>query len=126
MSFRFTALLLVCFAIACSLQASDVTSNPVSINGWVLDSACAITKGLDKPISRDCALLCAKAGSPLVILTDDGTIYWPISDKTPSAGQNARLLPFAGERVTASGKGYMRGGTHAIVLENIRAADKVK
>jgi hypothetical protein len=60
------------------------------------------------------------------ILTDDGTIYWPISDKTPSAGQNARLLPFAGERVTASGKGYMRGETHAIVLENIQAADKAK
>jgi hypothetical protein len=126
MSFRFTALLLACVAIACLSQASDVTSEPVSISGWVLDSACAITKGLDKPISRDCALKCAKTGSPLVILADDGTIYWPISDKTPSAGQNARLLPFAGERVTASGKGYVRAGTHAIVLENIQAAEKAK
>jgi hypothetical protein len=126
MSFRFKALLLACFAMACLLQASDVKSEPISINGWVLDSACAITKGLDKPISRDCALKCAKAGSPLVILADDGTIYWPISDKTPSAGQNERLLPFAGERVSASGKGYMRGGAHAIVLENLQGADKAK
>ena len=125
MKIRFTALL-ACFAIACLSQASDVKPEPISINGWVLDSACAITKGLDKPISRDCALKCAKAGSPLVILADDGTIYWPISDKTPSAGQNARLLPFAGERVTASGKGYVRAGTHAIVLENIQAAEKAK
>jgi len=88
----------------------------------VLDSACAVTKGLDKPISRDCALQCAKAGSPLVILADDGNIYWPISDKTPSSGQNERLMPFAGGRVIASGKMYIRGGSHAIVLEKIQAA----
>jgi hypothetical protein len=102
-----------------------LATNPeqVSINGWVLDSACAITKGLDKPISRDCALKCAKAGSPLVILADDGNIYWPISDKTPSSGQNERLLPFAGGRVTATGKAYVRGGSHAIVLEKIQASD---
>ena len=44
------------------------------MQGYVLDSACAFTKGLEKPISRDCALACAKAGSPLVILTANGTI----------------------------------------------------
>jgi hypothetical protein len=119
-------LLLACLAIVSLSWAADVQSEPVSIHGWVLDSACAITKGLDKPISRDCALRCAKAGSPLVILADDGNIYWPISDKTPSSGQNERLLPFAGERVTASGKAYMRGGSHAIVLEKIQAEAKGK
>lgn len=46
-----------------------------TIQGYVLDSACAFTKGLEKPISRDCALACAKAGSPLVILSANGTIY---------------------------------------------------
>ncbi len=122
MNFRSTAVLLAALTIVCLCWATDVKSKQVSINGWVLDSACAVTKRLDKPISRDCALACAKAGSPLVILADDGTIYWPISDKTPASGQNERLLPFAGERVTASGKAYVRGGSHAIVLEKIEAA----
>jgi hypothetical protein len=126
MNLRPRLLLLACLAVAGLSWASDATSGPVSIHGWVLDSACAITKGLDKPISRDCALQCAKAGSPLVILADDGNIYWPISDKTPSAGQNERLLPFAGERVIASGKAWVRGGTHAIVLEKIEAEAKGK
>jgi hypothetical protein len=121
MNFRSKLLLLACVAIVGLSRAADVQSGPISIHGWVLDSACAITKGLDKPISRDCALQCAKAGSPLVILADDGNIYWPISDKTPSAGQNERLLPFAGERVVATGKAYTRGGSHAIVLEKIQA-----
>jgi hypothetical protein len=92
-----------------------------TVKGFVLDSACAFTKGLKKPISPECATVCAKAGSPLVILTDSGTIYWPIADTTPSSGQNDRLLPFAGQKVTASGKVYERGGSSALVIEKIEA-----
>jgi hypothetical protein len=61
-----------------------------------------------------------------VILTDNGTIYWPIADTTPSAGQNEKLLPFAGQRVTASGKAYARGGSTAIVIEKIAAEAEKK
>ena len=67
-------------------------STAVKLNGWVIDSACAYTKGLDKPIGVACAKACAKNGSPLVILTDDGTIYVPIDSATPSASQNPKLL----------------------------------
>jgi hypothetical protein len=98
----------------------------VSVEGYVLDSACAFTKNLEKPISRECALTCAKAGSQLVILTDDGSIYWPIAETTPASGQNARLLEFAGGRVTAKGKLYDRGGSHALVIEQIAAAPAKK
>jgi hypothetical protein len=56
--------------------------------GYVLDSACAFTKNLKKPISAECAVACARAGSPLVILSDEGTVYWPIAETTPSSGQN--------------------------------------
>jgi len=98
----------------------------VSVEGYVLDSACAFTKNLEKPISRECALMCAKAGSQLVILSDDGAIYWPIADTTPATGQNARLLEFAGGRVTAKGKLYDRGGSHALVIEQIAAAPAKK
>jgi hypothetical protein len=93
-----------------------------TVNGFVLDSACAFTKNLDKPISRDCATACAKAGSPLVILTSDGTVYWPIASSTPAGEQNTKLLPFAGQKVTAKGKVFERGGSHALVIENIAAA----
>jgi len=106
---------------AALLYAGGDAGKSVSVNGYVLDSACAFTKGLQKPISAQCAQACAKAGSPLVILADNGTIYWPIADTTPSAGQNEKLLPFAGQRVTASGKVYARGGSTAIVIEKIAA-----
>jgi hypothetical protein len=85
----------------------------------VLDPACAFVKNLKKPVSRECALKCAKAGSPLVVLADDGTIYWPISDSVPATGQNQRLMRFAGHRVTLSGKVFERGGSRAIVIERV-------
>ena len=114
--------LVTLFATALCLSAADTPS--VTVNGYVLDSACAFTKGLSKPISKQCAISCAKAGSQLVILADDGAIYWPIAETTPSSGQNPKLLPFAGDKVTASGKVYERGGSKAIVIEKIAAQAK--
>lgn len=109
------ALMLMVAVVAAGYDAGK----PITVKGYVLDSACAFTKGLKQPISRDCAIACAKAGSPLVILTDDGTIYWPIADTTPSSGQNEKLLPFAGQKVTTSGKAFQRGGSSALVIEKI-------
>ena len=113
--------LLAVALVAGVLAWSNDTGKSTTVKGYVLDSACAFTKGLKKPISAECATACAKAGSPLVILTDSGTIYWPIADTTPSSGQNDRLLPFAGQKVTASGTVFERGGSTAIVIEKIEA-----
>jgi hypothetical protein len=113
------AVVLAMVGMAKYAGASD--SGAVTVNGYVLDSACAFTKDLKKPISKECAVACAKAGSALVILAEDGTIYWPIADTTPSSGQNTKLLPFAGEKVTASGKVYDRGGSKALVIVKIEA-----
>ena len=106
--------------IAIALWSNDAGKS-ATVKGYVLDSACAFTKGLNKPISPDCATACAKAGSPLVILSDNGTIYWPIANTTPSSGQNDKLMPFAGQKVTASGKVFERGGSKALAIEKIEA-----
>jgi hypothetical protein len=108
------------FFVGIFIWSADA-GKPATVKGYVLDSACAFTKGLKKPISSDCAIACAKAGSPLVILSDNGTIYWPIADATPSSGQNDKLMPFAGQKVTASGKVFERGGSTALVIEKIEA-----
>jgi len=107
--------------MAASLQVRAGDTPTVTVKGYVLDSACAFTKSLSKPISKQCAIACANAGSPLVILADDGTIYWPIAETTPASGQNPKLLPYAGDKVTVTGKVYERGGSKAMVIEKIEA-----
>jgi hypothetical protein len=102
-----------------AIFAAGEVGKSMTIKGYVLDSACAFTKGLKKPISAECATQCAKAGSPLVILTTAGTIYWPIADTTPSSSQNDKLIEFAGKQVTVSGKVFQRGGSTAIVISKV-------
>ena len=112
-------LLAIAWVLLLSLAAPAQPSSAVKLEGYVLDSSCAFTKNLDKPISAACARSCAKGGSPLVILTSDGAIYWPISGGIPASGQNQKLMPFAGEKVTVSGKVFQRTGSKAIVIEKI-------
>ena len=122
MNFKNVARVSLAMALATGVLAlGSEGGKSITVKGYVLDSACAFTKGLKKPISGGCATACAKAGSPLVILGDGGTIYWPISDATPSSGQNDKLLPFAGQKVTASGRVFARGGSSALVIEKIEA-----
>jgi hypothetical protein len=111
---------------AITLGGARAQEPTATVQGYVLDSACAFIKNLDQPVSKDCALACAKAGSSLVILADNGTIYWPISSSMPATGQNSRLMKFAGERITASGKVFERAGSRAIVIEKIEAAPASK
>jgi hypothetical protein len=110
--------------LTATLIGAPISAKSQTVTGWVLDSACAFTKQLEKPISRECALACARKGSPLVILEDDGTIYLPIAESTPAGGQNERLIPYAGKRVKATGKVYARGGSQALVIETLAAASK--
>ncbi len=95
---------------------------PATVQGYVIDSSCTFTKDLKKPISPDCAVACAQAGSPLVIQADNGTIYWPISGGQPATGQNSRLIQFAGKRVSVRGKVFEKGGSRAVIIEKIEAA----
>jgi hypothetical protein len=124
MSFRTAvkAWIPILLAAAVFAFATEQSAKTVTVKGYVLDSACAFTKGLKKPISAQCAIACAKAGSPLVILAPSGAIYWPIADTTPSSSQNDKLLPYAGKNVVASGKVFERGGSKAIVISKIDAA----
>ena len=117
---RFLQGMMLAVAIGISYGAvAAQAGSEVKVSGWVIDSACAYTKGLDKPIGVACAKACARNGSPLVILRDDGTIFMPIDDKTPSSSQNPKLLPFAGERVIVVGKDFVRNGSHGLVIEKI-------
>ena len=66
-----------------------------------------------------------KAGSPLVILTKDGDLYLPISDKMPDYDQRQKLMPFVGKYVRATGIVFERHGTHAIVITEITEMKEV-
>ncbi len=78
--------LTVTAGLASSVMAAE-------FKGYIIDQQCA-----SKPAMRgdvDCANKCIKAGSPAVLVTDDGKIY-KIADQ-------AKVVPLAGKQVTING-----------------------
>ena len=93
-----------------------------TIEGLVRDIACPIQNLHAKAteFNMQCALECARHGSPLIIQTADGDLYIPISDSMPDTDQREKLMPFVGKYVRASGTVFERKGTRAIVISEIK------
>ena len=102
-------------------KSGDPSTSDQMIEGLVRDVSCAIQdkQSTATDFNIQCALQCAKNGSPLIILSKDGVIYTPISDSTPDKDQRQRLMPFVGKYVKVTGKVYERTGTHAIAISQI-------
>jgi hypothetical protein len=114
------------FSISTPGQQKDATkpetTPPVTIEGLVRDISCPIQnkEATATKFNLECAVECAKAGSPLIVLTKDGVIYTPISDTMPDKDQRQRLMPFLGKYVQVTGTVFEREGTHAIAVQNIK------
>ena len=104
-----------------SMEGSRANSSEVTIEGLVRDIACPIQNldGNATSLSLKCARACLRAGSPIAILTKDGTLYQPISDKMPDYSQKKKLMPYVGKYVRVNGIAFERNGTHAIVITDI-------
>jgi hypothetical protein len=64
-------------------------STTVTISGYVRDMACLMKFNEALKPTNDCALMCARAGSPLVIVTTKETIYVPMSATIPDISQRS-------------------------------------
>ena len=115
---------LLCLAVPALILAVDdsdsTATGTASVEGLVRDIACPLQnkKSTSTSYSKDCIATCLKAGSPLGILTKDGEVYVPVTQSMPDMGQNV-LKPFVGEQVRATGKVFLRNGTHAIEISEI-------
>src|ERR1035438_9894740 len=91
-----------------------------TVEGLVRDLACPLEnrKSTSTSYSKECITTCLMAGSPLGILTSHGEVYVPVTESMPDTGQNA-VRPFVGEHVRATGKVFLRNGTHAIEISEI-------
>jgi hypothetical protein len=99
----------------------------MTIEGAVRDLACPIQNpdGTATSFSLQCTLDCVKHGSPIIILTKGGDIYFPISEHMPDSDQREKMMPFVGKYVQAAGPVFTRNGTHAIAIKEIKELKSV-
>jgi len=116
------ATILTMTATQTAAQSSDLkpnTSEKMVLRGYVRDLACLMKFNEALKPANDCAIMCARAGSPLVVITEKGDIYTPISESIPDTSQREKLMPFVGSYVEVSGDVYKRAGMSAIVIRKI-------
>jgi len=121
------SVLLICAALARQGTKMDPDAKTMMIEGAVRDLACPIQNpdGTPTNLSLQCTLDCVKHGSPIIILTKDGLIYFPISKDMPDSDQREKMMPFVGKYVQASGPMFTRNGTHAIAITEIKELTNV-
>jgi hypothetical protein len=94
-----------------------------TISGWVVDANSWLGHGARGEEHRSIASASACAGTPLVILTDDGSVVYPVQLRMPDGSwtSNRLLVPYADRRVTVTGKLVRRGEEKGIAVEVVTA-----
>ena len=116
-----TGIIALSHTVSLAQKSETAHESKATIEGLVRDIACPMQnpEASATHLSMKCLRACVKAGSPLVILTKDGELCLPISDKMPDTDQRQNLTLFLGKYVRASGTVYERKGTHAIAISKI-------
>jgi hypothetical protein len=123
-------LLIAPLAWAGALTAAQVVGTAAAgvetatVTGWVVDANGWLDKGFFGTKHEQSAVTTADLGAPLVILTDRGSVVYPVTLTAPLGPMmdNARLIPFAEQRVTVTGKVVRRGKERGIVIQEIAKA----
>jgi hypothetical protein len=105
----------------------DPNAKTMTIEGAVRDLACPVQNPAATAVNFDlkCTLECVRHGSPIVILTKDGLIYFPISADMPDSSQRKKMMPFVGKYVQATGAVFERKGTRAIAITELKELKNV-
>lgn len=91
----------------------------VSVRGEVVDTYCYTTMGAKGASHRQCALTCAKKGTPIAILEDGSNklfVLLPSSDKSGLSDAVAH----AGDTVTITGHEYTSGGSQFLTVDSLK------
>ena len=105
-----------------AVLAMPVSAADMTVKGEVVDVACSTAK---KEAGKgaghaNCAMVCAKKGQPVGILTADA-VYNVIGDY--AANNNAKLLDFVAKNVIVTGEVTEKDGVKSINVKSIKLAN---
>jgi len=106
------------------VEALTAASPLDTVTGWVVDANDWLDRGFLGVKHKESALTNADLGTPLVILTDSGSVIYPMTLTSPSGPMrdNIRLIPFAEQRVILTGKVVTRDQERGVVIDHVTRA----
>jgi hypothetical protein len=114
-----SSLTLTLIVVGITIPTIAHAQEDVTVQGEILDMACYMAKGSKGPSHKACAVICAKKGVPMGVLTDAGEVYLLLDDhNNPDPYDAAKKL--AGERAEIDGKKYNKQGVASIVVSGAK------
>ena len=120
-----TAIAVILMIAGTFLYFNNISANTseVTVSGEVIDVSCYLGSGKDG-IGKDhldCAIMCAKAGSALGILTSSGDVYFPVGPM--GKNNNEKLLDYVGNKVEVTGTKLNQGNLLGIKIASIKKTE---
>ena len=106
--------LLLCSLLALFAFAAD---EPVTLTGEIVDLHCYTSRDAHGEQHAGCANACISRDVPAGLLTEDGTLYLLLNEKSSSVKE--KIAGKAGKKVTAKGKVVERSGMKALQLASV-------
>jgi hypothetical protein len=116
---RTKVLVLSLFITAIASAHDEHAGKPIIITGKVVDTGCYMGHDSKGEAHANCARACAKAGVPLAILDDHGTLYMPIAVEHKE--QNTKLVPYIEKRVKVTSTALDKGGLKGVAIKTVEA-----
>jgi len=112
-----SSLLLFCTCMLAWAANGSAQNAPddVTVQGEIVDMACYMAKGSRGAAHKACAVMCAKRGVPIGVLTDNGELYLLLDDHNNEDPYEA-VKKLAGERAEVTGKKIEKQGVAGIVV----------
>jgi hypothetical protein len=91
-----------------------------SVTGNLEDAYCYTTMGAHGPGHKECAMKCASAGIPVILIqkgTEKSYVLLPPKNASPLPKS---VIKHMEDEVTVTGKEYNKNGTEYIVVESVK------
>jgi hypothetical protein len=100
----------------------SVLAKTETVTGKVVDEGCSLSADHKMPAEEmaSCAVMCAKNGEPLALLTADGKVYRITGGL--AANKNAKLIEHVNKTVEITGDVTTKDGKVQIAADTLRAS----
>jgi hypothetical protein len=124
----FAGFAVTAFAVA---LAAPAFAKEETVKGQIVDQGCylkdkANNAGIDHKMpsgdTPDCAVMCAKKGAPMALLTSDGQVYTITGGL--AADKNAKIIPHVGHTVEITGDVTDSAGKMSIAADSLKMISK--
>jgi len=110
--------------------AAPMFAKTETVKGQIIDGACykmdksnvALDHKMPKGDTKDCALICAKAGHAMSLLTADGKVYEITGGL--AADTNAKIIPHLSHTVEVTGDVTEKDGKMMIAADTLKMVSK--